>query len=40
MLIRNYGHLWERRFVFWGRGGNKGHLHGYRTPTDEGADFR
>jgi hypothetical protein len=40
MLIRNYGHLWERRFVFWGRGGNKGHLWGYRTATDDGADFR
>jgi len=40
MLIRNFGHLWERRFIYWGRGNNKGHLYGYRTPTDEGADFR
>lgn len=40
MLIRNFGHLWERRYVFWGRGGVKGHLHGYRTPTDDGTDFR
>lgn len=40
MLIRNFGHLWERRYVHWGRGSNKGHLHGYRTPTDAGADFR
>jgi hypothetical protein len=40
MLIRNYGRLWERRYVFWGRGSVKGHLRGYRTPTDEGSDFR
>jgi len=40
MLIRNYGHLWERRFVFWGNAGTKGHLWGIRTPNDVGADFR
>ena len=40
MLIRNYGHLWERRFVFWGRGSVKGHLRGYRTPQDKGSNFR
>ncbi|MDE1964090.1 MAG: hypothetical protein KGI42_09345 [Xanthomonadaceae bacterium] len=40
MLIRNFGHLWERRYIQWGRGGVKGHLHGYRKPTDSGADFR
>jgi len=40
MLVRNYGHLWERRFIHWGRGGKRGHLCGYRTPSDEGADFR
>ncbi|WP_435626701.1 hypothetical protein [Candidatus Ferrigenium straubiae] len=40
MLIRNFGHLWERRYVFWGHGGVKGHLRGYRTPTDVGSDFR
>jgi len=40
MLIRNYGHLWERRFIHWGRGSNKGHLQGYSTPSAECADFR
>ncbi len=40
MLIRNYGLLWERKYVFWGRGSNRGHLHGYRRPSDDGADFR
>lgn len=40
MLIRNFGHLWERRYIQWGGPGIKGHLHGYRTPTDDGADFR
>lgn len=40
MLIQNYGHLWERRYVHWGRGSNRGHMHGYRTPSDDGADFR
>lgn len=40
MLIRNFGHLWERRYIQWGRGRVKGHLHGYRSPNDEGADFR
>ena len=40
MLIRNFGHLWERRYIQWGGGGEKGHLHGYRKPTDDGADFR
>lgn len=40
MLIRNYGHLWERRFIHWGRGSIKGHLLGYRSPSDKGADFR
>ena len=40
MLIRNYGHLWERRFVYWGRGSNAGHLWGTKTPNDSGADFR
>lgn len=40
MLIRNYGHLWERRYVHWGRPGSRGHLYGYRTPSDDGADFR
>ena len=40
MLIRNFGQLWERRYVFWGSSGVKGHLRGYRTSTDGGSDFR
>ena len=29
MLIRNYGHLWERKYISWGRGNVRGHLLGY-----------
>ncbi len=41
MLIRNFGHLWERKFINYGTGGagNKGHLRGYITKKRM-ADFR
>jgi len=41
MLIRNYGHLWERKYINYGTGGqgNRGHLKGYITGSQE-ADFR
>jgi hypothetical protein len=39
MLIRNFGHLWERKYINWGRGGVRGHLKGYVTNKRE-ADFR
>lgn len=38
MLIQNYGHLWERRFISLGIGRQKGHLKGCRA-TDT-VDFR
>jgi hypothetical protein len=40
MLIRNFGHLWERKFINFGTGGrgNRGHLKGYNGPLK--ADFR
>src|SRR5580693_3179674 len=39
MLIQNYGHLWERKYINWGRGKVKGHLKGYVTSKRK-ADFR
>ncbi|MDE3061831.1 MAG: GIY-YIG nuclease family protein [Acidobacteriota bacterium] len=41
MLIQNFGRLWERKYINFGRGGlgNKGHLKGYVTGNRE-ADFR
>ena len=29
MLVSNFGHLWERKYISWGRGRIKGHLRGY-----------
>ena len=36
LAIRNYGHLWDRDGVFWGRSGkgNEGHLVGLRGKTE------
>jgi hypothetical protein len=41
MLISNFGHLWERKYIYYGAGGagNKGHLKGYITEKQT-ADFR
>lgn len=39
MLIRNFGHLWERKYVNWGRPRVKGHLKGYKSLKRE-VDFR
>lgn len=38
MLIRNYGHLWQRKHIVWGRPRVKGHLIGYTGSFK--ADFR
>jgi len=40
MLIRNFGHLWERKFINYGTGGpgNRGHLKGYNGKEE--VDFR
>jgi hypothetical protein len=40
MLIKNYGHLWERKFINWGRPGVKGHLCGYESARSQLVDFR
>jgi hypothetical protein len=40
MLIKNFGHLWERKFTNYGRGGVKGHLQGYVSPQSNIIDFR
>ncbi|KAF1707474.1 GIY-YIG nuclease family protein [Pseudoxanthomonas sacheonensis] len=40
MLIHNFGHLWERKYIQFGRPGNKGHLKGYKTATGKEPDFR
>lgn len=40
MLIHNFGHLWERKYIQFGRPGTKGHLKGYRTVTGKEPDFR
>ncbi len=41
MLIRNFGHLWEHKYINYGTGGkgNKGHLKGLISGNKE-ADFR
>ncbi|HEX7728270.1 MAG TPA: GIY-YIG nuclease family protein [Terracidiphilus sp.] len=41
MLIRNFGHLWERKYINYGTGGkgNSGHLKGYINKKRE-ANFR
>jgi hypothetical protein len=38
LVIRNYGHLWDRELVFWGWPRVEGHLKGIRKGTE--ADFR
>jgi len=40
-VIKNYGFLWERKYVFRGTGGdgNSGHLNGW-APSKPTADFR
>jgi len=39
MLIRNFGHLWQRKYINYGRPRVRGHLKGYRTKASE-VDFR
>lgn len=39
MLIRNFGHLWERKYINYGRPKVSGHLRGYITSTKK-VDFR
>jgi hypothetical protein len=39
MLISNFGHLWERRYINYGGSRVKGHLKGYIT-GEKTADFR
>ncbi len=39
MLIRNFGHFWERKYINYGRGRHPGHLCGSMTKTRK-ADFR
>ena len=39
MLIRNFGHLWERKFINYGRPRVRCHLKGYRNRARE-VDFR
>lgn len=38
MLIKNFGHHWERKYINFGRGKVKGHLRGYHYSQQ--ADFR
>ncbi len=40
MLIRNFGHLWERKYLNYGRPKVKGHLKGYLSPRSPEVDFR
>ncbi len=41
LLIKNYGLLWERRFIEWGRGKKKGHLKGRQKRSKyKVVDFR
>ncbi len=37
-IIKNYGFLWERKYIYRGSGNNAGHLKGYRSGKE--ADFR
>jgi len=39
MLIRNFGHLWERKYINYGRPKVKGHLKGYKNKARQ-IDFR
>jgi hypothetical protein len=39
MLIKNYGRIWDRKYIKWGRWGDSGHLKGYVTKNRK-ADFR
>jgi len=39
MLIRNFGHLWERKYLNYGRPRVRGHLKGYMNKARE-VDFR
>ena len=38
-IIKNYGFLWERQFIYRGRGNSAGHLEG-RASGQNNADFR
>ena len=38
-LIKNFGHLWERKYIRWGHSHSLGHLGGYKT-KQRWADFR
>lgn len=42
MLMYNYGLMWRRERVFWGRGSNAGHLNGLLSTatTSDPVDFR
>jgi hypothetical protein len=40
MLIRNFGHLWERKYLNYGRPKVRGHLKGYLSPRSGEVDFR
>ncbi len=40
MLVKNFGHLWERQYLFRGKGSVRGHLKGRLTPKSEMVDFR
>lgn len=39
-MIRNFGHLWERKYLNYGRPKVKGHLKGYLSPRSPEVDFR
>lgn len=39
MLIKNFGHLWERRYINYGHGRARGHLRGYKV-QNKPLDFR
>jgi len=40
-VIRNYGFLWERQYIFRGAGSNAGHLNGFAKGTNgQVVDFR
>ena len=40
MLVKNFGHLWERQYLYRGRGSIAGHLKGQRSAKSEIVDFR
>lgn len=39
-LVKNFGHLWERRYLYRGRGSIAGHLKGKVSPKSKEIDFR